>query len=230
MWNKKMNYEDFIRKPEPQPQVAEVEAKVEGQEPIETDAEPEMTTEVELDVHKEVVAELAADKAAQDVKITELETDNQSLKKKIAELEKEMAKLKSANDEMAAALAKVGETLARNSELPGSNQVSVLDRNPEVDDRFEGETREHVLEALKAARETAEAEGRLRCAQVLEAVLAANESSGTLANKRAALEKIFADNMNIINGQVINELDKLGIRYKDGETYLLAKEIAKRSY
>ena len=223
---KKMNYEDFIRKPEPQSNA----------------------TEVELDVHKEVVAELAADKAVQDEKIAELEKANQALLDKIAELEKalaagtsdlqrkmedqqkEIVKLKSVNDEMASALAKVGETLAHNSELPGSNQVSVLDRNPEVDDRFEGETRDHVLEVLKAARDTAESEGRLRRAQLLEAVLAVNEPAGTLEKKRAALEKIFADNMNIINGQVINELDKLGIRYKDGEKYLLAKEIAKRSY
>lgn len=205
-------------------------------------------SEVELDVHKEVVAELAADKAAQDEKIAELEKSNQCLNERIAELEKalasgtaelkeklanqekEMSRLTAANAEMAAALAKVGDTLARNSELPGSNQVSILDRNPEVDDRFVGETRDHVLEALKAARDTAEAEGRLRRAQVLEAVLAANEPAGTLEKKRAELEKIFADNLNVINGQVINELDKLGIRYKDGETYLLAKEIAKRSY
>lgn len=193
--------------------------------------------QVEIDVQKAVVEELAADKAAQEEKIEALtatiaaqkgeietlKTENKLLQEKIAAFEAVKA-------EMVAALEKVGETLARNTELPLSNQVSVLDRNPEVDDRFEGETRDHILEVLSAARDAAEKEGRLRRAQVLEAVLAVNEPRGLLAKKREALDKLFADNMNIINGQVINELDNMGIRYKDGENYLLAKEIAQRSF
>lgn len=142
----------------------------------------------------------------------------------------ELHKLTALIDEMKAQLANVGEILARNSERPVSNQVAILDRNEEVLDRFEGETRDHILEILSEARAKAEADGRLRRAQLLEAVLAANEPCGNLAKRRQALEKLFADNMNVINGQVINELDKLDIRYKDGEKYLLAKEIIKRSY
>lgn len=224
-----MNFEDFIKKPEVEAEPEEVKA--------EEEAKAELTTEVELDVHKEVVAELAAEKAAQEEKIAALIATVDEQNAKIVALEKEktalsekIAAFENVKNEMAAALAKVGETLARNSEKPISNQISVLDRNPEVDDRFDGETRDHILEALAEARATAEAEGRLRRAQLLEAVLAANEPCGLLAKRRVELEKLFTDNMNIINGEVINALDNMGIRYKDGENYLLAKEIAKRSY
>lgn len=203
-----MNYEEFIQGPQ-----------------------------VEIDVQKAVVEELAADKAAQEEKIESLTaklneqaTEIAKLKDEKKALEEKIAGFDAVKAEMVAALEKVGETLARNTELPVSNQISVLDRNVEVDDRFEGETRDHILEVLKDARDAAETEGRLRRAQILEAVLAVNEPRGLLAKKREALNKLFADNLNIINGQVINELDNMGIRYKDGENYLLAKEIAKRSF
>lgn len=193
--------------------------------------------EVEVDVQKAVVEELAADKAAQEEKIESLTATIAEKESEIAKLndekkalEAKIAEFDAVKAEMVAALEKVGDTLARNTELPLSNQISVLDRNLEVDDRFEGETRDHILEVLKDARDAAEKDGRLRRAQILEAVLAVNEPRGLLAKKRDALNKLFVDNMNIINGQVINELDNMGIRYKDGENYLLAKEIALRSF
>lgn len=211
--------------------------------------------DTELDVQKEVVESLAADKAVLDEKIKQLEAEKAALEAEKAALakakeeaeakietaragvvaekeaaEKALADLQIVVGEMKSQLQNVGDILARNSEKPLSNQVSVLDRNEEVPDRFDGETREHILEVLKEAHAAAEAEGRLRRAQLLEGVLAANEATGELQKRRDALTKLFADNLNIINGQVINELDKLDIRYKDGETYLLAKEIITRSY
>ena len=128
------------------------------------------------------------------------------------------------------ALAKVGDVLAMNSEAKESNQVSLLDRDLELPDRFPGETRDQVLEAIKEARDKAETDGRLRRAQILEGVLLANESSGNLAKKRAALEKFFNDNQNILSGPVIEELQKCGISHKHGEEYLLPAEILKRTY
>ena len=83
---------------------------------------------------------------------------------------------------------------------------------------------------MREARDKAEAEGRLRRAQVLESVLAANEPEGTLAKKRANLEKLFAGNGNIISGPVIEQLEKMGISHKNGEDYLLPVEIVKRNY
>lgn len=234
-----MNYEDFIRKPEPPPEpetVVEIEAEVEETEVL--------ASEENIDVQKAVVESLAAEKVEQDEKIAALEGEKASLtaeKENLVseklrlegekkELEEAVEKLRATMSEMRKSLENVGEILARNTEKPVSNQVSVLDRNEEVSDRFDGETRDHILEVLKEARDAAEAAGRLRRAQLLEAILAANEPTGELAKRREALEKLFADNLNIINGQVINELDKLDIRYKDGENYLLAKEIIRRSY
>jgi hypothetical protein len=93
-----------------------------------------------------------------------------------------------------------------------------------------GETREQVLEVIREARDQAEADGRIRRAQVLEGVLIANESTGELAKKRSALEKFLNDNGNILSGIVITELDRCGISYKNGEDYLLPAEIIKRTY
>jgi hypothetical protein len=106
----------------------------------------------------------------------------------------------------------------------------LLERNIECEDRFPGETYDHVLEVLREARDKAEAEGRTRRAQLLESVLVANEPNGTLAKKRAELEKLFNDNANVISGVVISELEKLGISHKHGEEYLLPSEIIKRTY
>lgn len=142
---------------------------------------------------------------------------------KISELENTISELRSA-------LANVGEVLSKNAERPESNQVSLIDRNVELDDRFPGETRDHVLEVLRAARDADEKEGRLRRAQLIEAVLVANEPLGELAKRRAEIEKLFADNGNIVNGAVIASLERIGIAHKDGDNYLLASEIIKRNY
>ena len=227
-----MNFEEFIRPSEPLEQ--EYEAEIED-EANEVESEPE-----ELDVQKAVVESLAADKAAQDEEISRLKADNDSLRARIAENLKLIAEFelqKSQNDflksqisEMKTVLENVGDVLARNSEGEMSSKIALLERNIECDDRFPGETHDHVLEVLREARDKAEAEGRTRRAQLLESVLVANEPNGTLAKKRAELEKLFKDNANVISGVVIAELEKLGISHKHGEEYLLPSEIIKRTY
>ena len=177
----------------------------------------------ELDVQKAVVESLAADKAEQDERIVSLQKENFALKSKLADLQ-------SSVDEMRAALAKVGDILAQNSETEASSKIALLDRDPELNDRFPGETRDHVLEVIREARDAAEKDGRVRRAQLLESVLVANEPVGNLAKKRAALEKFFNDNANIMSGPVIAELEKCGIFHKNGEDYLLPGEIIKRTY
>ena len=132
--------------------------------------------------------------------------------------------------ELRAALSNVGDVLSINSERQESNQVSLIDRNTEIGDRFPGETRDHVLEVLREARDADEKEGRLRRAQLLESVLVSNEPLGELAKKRAEIERLFSDNGNIINGVVIAGLEKIGISHKEGDKYLLASEIIKRNY
>ena len=177
----------------------------------------------ELDVQKAVVESLAADKAEQDERIVTLQKENNLLMSQVSGL-------KSSLEEAKAALAKVGDVLAQNAETEVSSMVALLDRDPELNDRFPGETRDHVLEVIREARDAAEKDGRLRRAQVLESVLVANEPTGNLAEKRAALEKFFNENGNIMSGPVIAQLEKCGISHKNGEEYLLPGEILKRTY
>lgn len=211
-----MNYEDFIRPAEePEQNVETSEEAVVEEEPVEPS--------VELDVQKAVVESLAADKAEQSVKIAELRKQNDELTSKVNDLTEKI-------EQMRMQLAKVGDLLARNSELPKSSQVTLLERNTELEDSFDGETLDHVLEVIREARDASEAAGRARRAQILESVLVANEPSGNLEKKRQELIKLFNDNQNVINGQVINELDKQKISYKLGENYLLVGEIIKRTY
>ena len=191
----------------------------------------------DLDVQKAVVESLAADKAEQDEKIDILKTRLDELLKENGELKNANAALKAELEsnqgkmaEMKTALENVGDVLAKNSEAPSSSQVALLERDPELDDRFSGETRDQVLEVIREARDVAEKEGRVRRAQILESVLIANEPTGNLEKKRAALEKFFADNGNILTGPVIAELEKCGISHKKGEEYLLPSEILKRTY
>ena len=211
-----MNYENFIRPAEePEQNVETSEEAVVEEAPVEPS--------VELDVQKAVVESLAADKAEQSVKIAELRKQNDELTSKVNDLTEKI-------EQMRMQLAKVGDLLARNSELPKSSQVTLLERNTELEDSFDGETLDHVLEVIREARDASEATGRARRAQILESVLVANEPSGNLEKKRQALIKLFNDNQNVINGQVINELDKQKISYKLGENYLLVGEIIKRTY
>lgn len=211
-----MNYEDFIRPSQPQPVEEQKEEQVTIDQPSDESAE--------LDVQKAVVESLAADKVEQNEKIVKLQDEINSLKSKISDL----------NDQLlvkTGELQKLGDVLAKTSETENqTNIVALLDRNVDLSDKFEGETRDHVLEAIKAAFDAAESSGRIRCAKILESVLIANIPSGNLEQKRVALEKIFKDNCNIVSGPVIDELNKAGIPFKNGEEYLLPSEIIKRNY
>ena len=223
-----MNFEEFLDDAALKAQPAE--------QPAEEVAEEEATVD-SIDVQKAVVEALAADKAEQAETISALRAENAELKKSIVELKKSIAELTDRAElskkqmlDQKAALEKVGDVLAMNADNGLSNKVALLDRDIDVPDRFTGETRDHVIEVVREARDKAEAEGRLRRAQLLEGVLAVNEPEGTLAKKRASLEKLFADNGNIVSGPVIAELEKMGISHKNGEDYLLPAEIVKRNY
>ena len=226
-----MNFEEFLDDAAPKSQADEQPA-----EEIAEEAAEEAAVD-SIDVQKAVVEALAADKAEQAETISALRAENAELKKSIDELKKSIVELtnqaEAAKKQMLdqkAAIEKVGDVLATNADNGLSNKVALLDRDIDVPDRFTGETRDHVLEVVREARDKAEAEGRLRRAQVLEGVLAANEPEGTLAKKRATLEKLFADNGNLVSGPVIAELEKMGISHKNGEEYLLPAEIVKRNY
>ncbi len=183
----------------------------------------------ELDVQKAVVESLAADKAEMDQKMDDLKAEAERLKAEAERLKEELARAKEslarAEADLAARMAKEIDLQERNP-----NALALLDREIEVPDRFPGETRDHVLEALAEARAKAEAEGRVRRAQVLEGVLMANEPNGSLAKRRGQLEKLFAANNNLVTGPVLEELRRQNISAKNGEEYLLPSEIIKRNF
>lgn len=208
-----------------------------AQEDTEPQVEPEVEAPAEeLDVQKVVVEELAAEKARMAEEMAELKR-NLALSEGIAKatqaqkenLEAQVGTLKARITELERQLADEQlKTLDVQERNP--NALALLDRDVELPDRFPGETRDHVIDVIRAAKVEAEQAGRLRKAQLLEGVLVANEPSGNLQKKRAALEKFLEENHNVLTGTVINELDKYGIKYKDGEKYLLISEIINRNY
>lgn len=204
----------------------------------------------ELDVQKAVVEELAAEKV-------KMEKDMDALKERLASNEKSFASLaetlaakeKEAEnlagkveflqkelDRKNAELEKSQEELAKLSEREydmqerNPNALALLDRDEELPDRFPGETRDHVIEAVKEARDKAEAEGRKRRAQLLEGVLVYNEPNGTLAQRREKLKEVFEKSGNIVNGEAIEYLQDQGLTHKNGEDYMSAAEIVKFYY
>lgn len=191
----------------------------------------------EIDVQKAVVESLAADKAEQDEVIASLKARNASLQAEVDALSSQLVKARAETAQANATLKKVndelsglGEVLVRNKERDAANQVALLERSVEIDDKFEGETRDHILEAIRDARDAAEKDGRFRRAQVLESVLVANEPNGELVRRREELEKMFTENANVISGVVIERLQKMGLSHKNGEEYLLPSEIIARNY
>jgi len=191
----------------------------------------------ELDIQKAVVESLAEDKVKMELEFSELKKKVEELTAENAAISKERDAAASETESLRMELARLrgemdrmGAALAANAEGKLSTQVTLLERDVDLPDRFEGEMRDHVIEAVREARNKAEECGRVRCAQVLEAVLVANEPTGNLEAHRAALTKLFADNQNILSGPVLEELQKLGIFHKNGENYLLPDEIIKRTY
>lgn len=219
---------EFIDKPEPPspPPVAEAAAQT-------APAEEEPP---ELDVQKAVVEELAAEKvelheqiAAREAELAARDTELAALKAQVAVLKSENAKLCAEAESLQARLdARLAHELDQQERNP--NSLALLDREVELPDRFPGETRDHVLEVVRAARDEAERDGRVRRAQILEAVLVANEPSGNLAARRAEVTKLFSENGNIVNGTVLARLQELEISHKNGEEYLLPSEIIKRAF
>ena len=196
-----------------------------------------------IDVQKAVVESLAADKAALDIELEALkkilaekeellankESEITSFKKEIDKKDFEISYLKVELDKKESELAKNFEKQLDAQER-NPNALALLDREVELPDRFLGETRDHVLEVIKEARDKAEETGRRRRAQILESVLVANEPNGILAERRSIIEQVFAENNNVITGPVIETLTELELSHKEGEEYLLASEILLRNF
>lgn len=220
---------------------------IENEETVENEPTEEIAEEFDgsenIDVQKAVVESLAADKAALDCELEKLKTalteKDSQLAAKDCEMDSLKAELSKRDFEISVLkveLAKKDSELAKNFEkqldaqVRNPNALALLDREVELPDRFPGETRDHVLEVIKEARDKSESEGRRRRAQILESVLVANEPNGTLAERRSSVEKVFSENNNIISGTVIEKLNEFSIAHKEGEEYLLASEIILRNF
>lgn len=205
--------------------------------------EAEESAPEELDVQKAVVEELAAEKAEMESDFGELKRRVQELEAQVQELAAEKQSLLAESSQLRGGIAErnrqlaekdkaLAELFAKSEDEPARNPnaLALLDREVELPDRFPGESRDHVLEVIREARESAEKDGRLRRAQILESVLVANEPSGNLEKKREELRRLFAENMNVVNGTMIEKLKELGLAYRNGEEYLSAEEILRRAY
>lgn len=95
----------------------------------------------------------------------------------------------------------------------------LLDKPDGVSEKFTGEVREHLLEALADAQRAADAGGRDRRARILEAILCANACSGELARRRAEVKQVMKDAGSFIDDATIAALEKLGFRYISGSNH-----------
>lgn len=233
-----------------------IEPKIQAEEEIEVVEEVEVSeneeTEVSgdeidgsenIDVQKAVVESLAADKAALDVELEALKKTLAEKEELLAEKEKEIVSFKEELSRKSLEISKLNDEMAKkeseladrfdslyNTQDRNPNALALLDREVELPDRFPGETRDHILEVIKEARDKAEETGRRRRAQILESVLVANEPNGTLTERRSAIEQVLAESNNVITGKVIETLTELELSHKEGEEYLLASEILLRNF
>lgn len=95
----------------------------------------------------------------------------------------------------------------------------LLEKPAAFSEKFTGELREHVIEALSAANEAAEAGGRDRRARILEAVLGANPASGELDRRRDAVKQIVKDAGSKLDDAALAALEDLGFRYISGKNH-----------
>ena len=95
----------------------------------------------------------------------------------------------------------------------------LLDKPDGVSEKFTGEVREHLLEALADAQRAADAGGRDRRARILEAILCANACSGELARRRAEVKQVMKDAGSFIDDATIAALERLGFRYVSGSNH-----------
>ena len=159
-----------------------------------------------------------------------------------ARAEEELAKLKKELDQTKAALeaeqstpkvdtALQEEMAAKDREIARLKELLVeaqrtslsstvlLDKPDGVSEKFTGEVREHLLEALADAQRAADAGGRDRRARILEAILCANACTGELARRRAEVKQVMKDAGSFIDDATIAALEKLGFRYISGANH-----------
>ena len=111
------------------------------------------------------------------------------------------------------------QALLAEAQRTSLSSTVLLEKPDGVTEKFTGEIREHLLEALADAQKAADAGGRDRRARILEAILFANARTGELARRRDAVKQIMKDAGSFIDDSAIAELEKLGFRYVSGANH-----------
>ncbi len=115
-------------------------------------------------------------------------------------------------------IARLQELLVEAQRTSLSSTV-LLDKPESFSEKFPGEVREHLLEALADAQRAADAGGRDRRARILEAILCENAVTGELARRRDEVKQIMKDAGTFIDDAAIAALEKLGFRYVSGSNH-----------
>ena len=170
---------------------------------------------------KQAQEELAQTGARADDELTKLKAELDQTKTAL-EAERSAPKVDPALQEAVAAkdreIARLQALLVEAQRTALSSTV-LLDKPEGFSEKFTGEVREHLLEALADAQRAADAGGRDRRARILEAILCANACSGELARRRDEVKQIMKDAGAYIDDSTIAALEKLGFRYISGSNH-----------
>ena len=170
---------------------------------------------------KQAQEELAQTGARADDELTKLKAELDQTKTAL-EAERSAPKVDPALQEAVAAkdreIARLQALLVEAQRTALSSTV-LLDKPEGFSEKFTGEVREHLLEALADAQRAADAGGRDRRARILEAILCANACSGELARRRDEVKQIMKDAGAYIDDSTIAALEKLGFRYVSGSNH-----------
>ena len=189
----------------------------------------------ELEERQAVIDALAVDAAEAKDELAKAQEELKRAREKIAQSQDELARTKAAldaeratpkvneamQDEAAAKereIARLLELLTEAQRTALSSTV-LLDKPESFSEKFPGEVREHLLEALADAQRAADAGGRDRRARILEAILCENAGTGELARRRDEVKQIMKDAGAFIDDATIAALEKLGFRYVSGSNH-----------
>ena len=189
----------------------------------------------ELEEKQAVIDALAIDAAEAKDELAKAQEELARVQEELTRSQDELAQTKTALDAERAA-PKVDETMreesaAKDREIARLQELLVeaqrtslsstvlLDKPESFSEKFPGEVREHLLEALADAQRAADAGGRDRRARILEAILCENAVTGELARRRDEVKQIMKDAGTFIDDAAIAALEKLGFRYVSGSNH-----------
>ena len=196
-------------------------ARVRAEQAEDAFAAERESLEAELAEKQAVIDALALDAAEAKESLTQAQEE---LKQARTALEAERSAPKvdpAVQEEMAAQDREIARLQALHVEAQRTSLPStvLLDKPGGLSEKFTGEIREHLLEALADAQRAADAGGRDRRARILEAILCANACSGELVRRRAEVKQLMKDAGSFIDDATIAALEKLGFRYISGTNH-----------